>query len=33
MFRPATARREQMAQATRLDELIWANLEEVGHGD
>jgi len=24
--------REQMEQAARLDELIWANLEELGHG-
>ena len=24
--------REQMAQAARLDELIWANLEELGYG-
>jgi type I restriction enzyme M protein len=24
--------REQMAQAARLDQLIWANLEEIGYG-
>ena len=33
MFRPATARREQMPRAAKLDQRIWANLEEVGHGD
>jgi hypothetical protein len=31
-FHPATAQREQMAQAAKLDELIWANLEEIGYG-
>jgi type I restriction enzyme M protein len=25
--------REQMAQAARLDRLIWANLEEIGYGE
>ena len=24
--------RDQMAEATRLDQLIWANLEEFGYG-
>jgi len=24
--------REQMEQAARRDQLIWANLEEIGHG-
>jgi len=32
MFRPATARREQMAQAAKLDQRIWANLEDIGYG-
>ena len=25
--------REQMAQAAKLDQLIWANLEEIGYGE
>ena len=32
MFRPAIAQREQMAQAARLDQIVWANLEEIGYG-
>jgi hypothetical protein len=31
MFRLAVALREQMAQASKLDRLIWANLEEIGY--
>jgi hypothetical protein len=30
-FRPAELR-EQSAQAAKLDELIWANMEEIGYG-
>ena len=32
MFCLAAAQRERMAQAAKLDQLIWANLEEIGYG-
>jgi type I restriction enzyme M protein len=32
MERLTAALHEQMAEAARLDDLIWANLEELGYG-
>jgi len=32
VFRLAAAQREQMEQAGGLDEVIWANLEDIGYG-
>ena len=32
MTRLTAELREQMAQAARLDKLIWANLEDLGYG-
>lgn len=32
MARLTTALREQTEQAKKLDQLIWANLEDIGYG-
>jgi type I restriction enzyme M protein len=32
MARLTSALREQSAQAEKLDQIIWANLEDIGYG-